>query len=115
MRKLYYGERGCGKTTKLIEEACEVLKSGKLVNDELIFKKKFDEFKKEAESIMWTEDAVHDYCVGYSTSDVIIISLGCALIAFFAVTISLICYFCRRERKRDFMKVIDSKEDQTQP
>ena len=29
MRKLYYGERGCGKTTKLIEEACEVLKSGK--------------------------------------------------------------------------------------
>ena len=84
-------------------------------NDELIFKKKFDEFKKEAESIMWTEDAVHDYCVGYSTSDVIIISLGCALIAFFAITISLICYFCRRERKRDFMKVIDSKEDQTQP
>ena len=52
---------------------------------------------------------------GYSTSDVIIISLGCALIAFFAITISLICYFCRRERKRDFMKVIDSKEDQTQP
>lgn len=31
MRKLYYGERGCGKTTKLIEEACEVLKSGKYI------------------------------------------------------------------------------------
>lgn len=84
-------------------------------NDQLIFKKKFEEFKKEAEKIMWTEDAVNDYCVGYSSSEVIIISLGCALIAFFAVSISLICYFCRRERKRNFMKVIDSKEEQTQP
>ena len=60
---------------------------------------------------MWTEDQVIDYCVGYTIKEKIIIVLGCAVIAFFVITISLMCYFCRRERRKDFIKVVDSKED----
>lgn len=81
------------------------------LNEELLYNKTFEEFKNMSNSIMWTEDQVIDYCVGYTIKEKIIIVLGCAVIAFFVITISLMCYFCRRERRKDFIKVVDSKED----
>lgn len=81
------------------------------LNEVQLFNKTFDEFKTLAEKIMWTEDQVIDYCEGYTNKEIIIIVLGCALIAFFVVTISLMCYFCRKESRREFIKVVDSKEE----
>ena len=81
------------------------------LNEVMLFNKTFDEFKSLAEKIMWTDDQVIDYCVGYTKKEILIIILGCALIAFFVVTISLMCYFCRKKRRREFIKVVDSKEE----
>ena len=80
-------------------------------NDKLKFNDSYSNFKNNILKINWNDEKIDDFCVGYSKEEIWIIVLMCVVISLVIMCIALILFFCRYNKKYEFVEVVDANDN----
>ena len=58
-----------------------------------------------------SKEKIDDFCVGYSKEEIWIIVLMCVIISLVIMCIALILFFCRYNKKYEFVEVVDANDN----
>ena len=80
-------------------------------NEKLKYNETYSNFKNKILKINWNDEKIDDFCIGYSKEEIWIIVLMCIVISLAIMCVALMLFFCRYNKKYEFVEVVDANDN----